>query len=256
MDSSLRQQFLGLDLTLARRFATVEARPWGYFVHEVGNPDHWDANTARWLRAEQPEAALEEVVALYRARGLVPRVRLDDLSAPGDMGARLVARGFQQDSQQLRLMHWVPGPSRPLPVLFSGVTLEVAGPELLGSLAEILGGANVWEGRAWLVRYLERLVPSPTSHYYLARVDGVPAAMAALHEGEGAGLVQEVATHPAYRRRGLATALITWLQRRATVPLFLQVGNPEAERIYARAGFQVWGELEQVTCRLPEPSSP
>lgn len=47
MDSAFRQQFLGLELTLARRFATVEARPWGYFVHEVGNPGHWDANTAR-----------------------------------------------------------------------------------------------------------------------------------------------------------------------------------------------------------------
>jgi GNAT superfamily N-acetyltransferase len=253
MDSAFRQQFLGLELTLARRFATVESRPWGYFVHEVGNPDHWDANTARWLRTQELEATIEEVVALYRAKGLVPRVRLDDSSAPGDAVERLVARGFQKESQRLRLMHWAPEPSRPLPVLFSGVTLEVAGPELIRSLAEILGGANAWEGREWMVRYLERLVPSPASHYYLARVDGEPAAMAALYEGEGCALVQDVATRPKYRRRGLSTALITWLQRRATVPLFLQVSNPEAERIYARAGFQVWGELEQVTCRLPEP---
>lgn len=253
MDSSFRQQFLELDLTLARRFATVEPRPWGYFVHEVGNPSHRDANTARWLRAEEPEAAIEEVVALYRARGLVPRVRLDDLSAPGDAVERLVARGFQADSQHLRLMHWTPGPSRPLPVLLSGVSVEVAGPETIGFLVEILGGANTWEGREWLVRYLERLIPSPASHYYLARVDGVPAAVAALHEGAGCALVQEVATRPTHRRRGLATALITWLQRRATTPLFLQVGNPEAERIYARAGFRVWGEIEQVTCHLPGP---
>jgi GNAT superfamily N-acetyltransferase len=253
MDSAFRQQFLELDLTLARRFATVESRPWGYFVHAVGNPDHWDANTARWLRAEAPEAAIDEVVAGYRARGLVPRVRLDDLSAPGDAVQRLVARGFQKDSQVLRLMHWAPGSSRPLPVLFSGVTLEVAGPETLVSLAELQREANGWEGRDWLVRYLERLVPSAASHYYLARVDGVPAAMAALQEGAGCALVQEVATSPRHRRRGLAAALITWLQRRATVPLFLQVSNPEAERIYARAGFRVWGEIEQVTCVLPGP---
>jgi GNAT superfamily N-acetyltransferase len=253
MDSAFRQQFLGLDLTLARRFATVESRPWGYFVHEVGNPDHWDANTARWLRTEAPEAAIDEVVALYRGRGLVPRVRVDDLSAPGDVVERLVARGFQKGSQEMRLMHWAPGASRPLPVLFSGVTLEVAGPELIGALAEIQAGADGWEGRDWRVRYLERLVSSPTSHYYLARVDGVPAAMAALQEGEGCALVQEVATSPGHRRRGLATALITWLQRRAMVPLFLQVSNPEAERIYARAGFRVWGELAQVTCSLPGP---
>ncbi|AKJ00185.1 acetyltransferase (GNAT) family protein [Archangium gephyra] len=251
MDSAFRQQFLGLDLTLARRFATVESRPWGYFVHEVGNPGHWDANTARWLRAEAPEAALEDMVSLYRARGLAPRVRVDDLSAPGDVVERLEARGFQTDSQVMRLMHWAPGSSRPLPVLFSGVTLEVAGPEMIASLVEIQAGADGWEGRDWRVRYLERLVPSSASHYYLARVDGVPAAMAALHEGEGCALVQEVATSPRHRRRGLATALITWLQRRATVPLFLQVSNPEAERIYARAGFRVWGELEQVTCVLP-----
>lgn len=251
MDSAFRQQFLELDLTLARRFATVESRPWGYFVHEVGNPNHWDANTARWLRAEAPEAAIEEVVAGYRARGLVPRVRLDDLSVPGDAVERLVARGFQKDAQVLRLMHWAPGSSRPLPVLLSGVSLEVAGPETLTFLAEIQADANGWEGRDWLVRYLERLIPSPASHYYLARVDGVPAAMAALQEGKGSALVQEVATSPRHRRRGLATALITWLQRRATVPLFLQVSNPEAERIYARAGFQVWGESEQVTCVLP-----
>ena len=103
------------------------------------------------------------------------------------------------------------------------------------------------------MRYLERLVPNPASHYYLARVDNVPVAVAALHEGEGCSLVQEVATRPTHRRRGLATALITWLQRRATTPLLLQVSNPEAERIYTRAGFRVWGELEQVTCRLSEP---
>ncbi|MCY1074129.1 GNAT family N-acetyltransferase [Archangium lansingense] len=253
MDSAFRQQFLELDLALARRFASVEARPWGYFVHDVGNPDHWDANTARWLRAEAPEAAIEEVVALYRARRLTSRVRLDDLSAPGDMVERLMARGFQTDTQHLRLMHWAPGPSRPHPVLFSGLTLEVAGPETIGAMAEILGAANIWEGREWLVRYLDRLVPHPASHYYLARVEGVPAAVAALHEGVGCALVQEVATHPSYRRRGLATALITWLQRRATTPLFLQVSNPEAECIYARAGFRVWAEIEQAACRLPEP---
>ncbi|WPB75954.1 GNAT family N-acetyltransferase [Archangium violaceum] len=253
MDSAFRQQFLGLELTLARRFATVEARPWGYFVHEVGNPGHWDANTARWLRAEEPEAAIEDVVALYRARGLVPRVRVDDLSAPGDVVERLVARGFQKDAQEMRLMYWGLGASRPLPVLFSGVTLEVAGPETLASLAEIQAGADGWAGLDWRVRYLERLVRGSASHYYLARVDGVPAAVAALHEGEGCALVQEVATSPRYRRRGLATALITWIQRRAMVPLFLQVSNPEAERIYARAGFRVWGELEQVTCVLPGP---
>ena len=253
MDSAFRQQFLGLDLTLARRFATVESRPWGYFVHEVGNPGHWDANTARWLRAEAPEAAIDEVVALYRGRGLVPRVRVDDLSAPGDVVERLVARGFQKGSQEMRLMHWAPGASRPLPVLFSGVTLEVAGPELIGALAEIQAEACGWEERDWLVCYLERLIRGSASHYYLARVDGVPAAMAALQEGEGCALVQEVATSPMHRRRGLATALITWLQRRATTPLFLQVSNPEAERIYARAGFRVWGELAQVTCVLPGP---
>jgi GNAT superfamily N-acetyltransferase len=251
MDSLFRQQFVDLDLTLARRFATVEARPWGQLVHEVGNPEHWEANTARWRRAEEPEAAIQEVVEGYRARGLAPRVRLDDLSTPGDAVERLVARGFQKDSQVLRLMCWEPGPPVPLPVLFGGVSLEVAGPETLGVLAELLGSAMGWERHDWAVRYLERLVPGPASHYYLARVEGVPAAMAALHEGAGCALVREVATHPRHRRRGLATALITWLQRRATLPLFLEVSNPEAESLYARAGFRVWGEIEQVTCRLP-----
>ncbi|HEX8438035.1 hypothetical protein [Archangium sp.] len=40
------------------------------------------------------------------------------------------------------------------------------------------------------------------------------------------------------------------LQRLATVPLFLQVSNPEAERIYTRAGFQVLGEMKEVECHL------
>lgn len=249
MDPRLRHQFHELGLSVTRRFAQVEARPWGHLVHNVANPDHWDANTARWLRAEDPAAAMEEVVDFYLSRGLLPRVRLDDLSTPEGMVPRLVERGFHCEPKTLRLMHWVPVPVR-FPVPPEGVTLEVAGPEAVESLARLTVLANGWQGLDWAVQHLKPLVASPTARFSLVRVEGVPVAMAGMIEGEECALVEEVATHPTYRRRGLATLAIAHLQHLATVPLFLMVFSPEAERIYARAGFQVVGELTEVECHL------
>jgi GNAT superfamily N-acetyltransferase len=249
MDPRLRHQFHELGLSVTRRFANVEARPWGYLVHEKANPEHWDANTARWLRADDPAAAIQEVVDFYLDRGLVPRVRLDDLSTPEGAVARLVERGFQCEPKELRLMRWEPVPLPPA-VPPEGVTLEVAGLEAVESLARLTVAANGWEGHDWMVRRLKPLVASPTARFILARVEGEPAAMAGMIEGAGCALVEEVSTHPAYRRRGLGTLVVAHLRHLATVPLFLQVSNPEAERIYARAGFQVLGEMKEVECVL------
>jgi GNAT superfamily N-acetyltransferase len=249
MNSRFRQQFHELGLSVTRRYAQVEARPWGHLVHNVENPEHWDANTARWVRAEDPAAVIEEVVDFYLERGLLPRVRLDDLSTPEGMAERLAERGFHCESKALRLMRW-----EPVPILSEvppeGVTLEVAGLDAVESLATLLVVANGWEGHDWAVQRLKTLVTSPTARVSLARVRGVPAAMALMIEGEGCALVEDVATHPAYRRRGLATLVMAHLRRPATVPLFLQVSNPEAERIYTRAGFQVLGQMAEVDCHL------
>ncbi len=56
---------------------------------------------------------------------------------------------------------------------------------------------------------LVRRLKSPPVRYWLAYVDGEPRAYVASWEGlDGVGQVEDLFTHPEYRRRGLATALI------------------------------------------------
>ena len=61
-------------------------------------------------------------------------------------------------------------------------------------------------GRAMLATHRAK---SPPVRYWLAYVDGEPRAYFASWEGiDGIGQVEDLFTHPDYRHRGLATALI------------------------------------------------
>ena len=90
--------------------------------------------------------------------------------------------------------------------------------------------------------------------WYVARVDGVVAASLAVCDGDAAGLINNVATVPRFRARGLAGALVAQAQREAPGPLLLEVEEDTAERVYRRAGFEVRGELRSAMYWL-EPSA-
>ncbi|WP_328522530.1 GNAT family N-acetyltransferase [Kribbella sp. NBC_00359] len=102
----------------------------------------------------------------------------------------------------------------------------------------------------WRKKFLELAVrnyPAPDQSLYLLRVDGDPASVTlVLRTGDVFG-VYAVATKPAYRGRGLASALLAQARRDATraagsegAPrLTLQVvEGSDAERLYLKLGFR------------------
>lgn len=87
--------------------------------------------------------------------------------------------------------------------------------------------------------------------FVLGRVRGMPRYLG----GASAGWISEVWVEPAYRKRGLAEAMvrsaIEWFKGQGIARIELQVvhGNAAAQRLYARLGFEE--ELVQMVLDTP-----
>ena len=85
---------------------------------------------------------------------------------------------------------------------------------------------------------------SPPVQYWLARVDGFPCGYCSSWQGAGGiGLVEDVFTHPGYRRRGVATALVrhgveACRAKGAAGVLISALATDTPKRIYAALGFR------------------
>lgn len=119
---------------------------------------------------------------------------------------------------------------------------EFAGVQRDGFLDAADDGADrAWWSRTF-VAAARRNHAAPGQAFYLARCDGVPAAVTLCVHTPGLCGVYAVATRPEFRRRGLATALLEGVRRdaagRGTGQLTLQVAaGSAAERLYRRLGF-------------------
>ena len=89
-----------------------------------------------------------------------------------------------------------------------------------------------------------RRIKSPPVRFWLAYLDGEPRAYFASWEGtEGVGQVEDLFTHPDFRHRGLATALIHHCVADARAhgagPVVIVADPTETpKRIYAAMGFR------------------
>lgn len=97
----------------------------------------------------------------------------------------------------------------------------------------------------------------PNGHWYLAQVNGRPVGTAILYQGEEAAQVLAVGTLPAYRGRGIATAVMRRIIRDWQTTgkgfLFLDAApGSSAERLYLGLGFQ----KAYLRCVYAPPSSP
>lgn len=96
---------------------------------------------------------------------------------------------------------------------------------------------------SWLIERLTR-IPGPAA-YLSVEHGGRVVSMGLIVTAPGCGGVFCMATHPAYRRRGIATAILhagaRWAAARGAGDLYLQVmhGNHAARRLYGLAGFRV-----------------
>ncbi|MFZ5825448.1 MAG: GNAT family N-acetyltransferase, partial [Bacillota bacterium] len=100
----------------------------------------------------------------------------------------------------------------------------------------------------WITHAAGRELASPRYQYFIARVDGEPAACGALVDVGSPARLEYVATRPAFQGRGLALALVQTIQRAAIGPLFLLYTREVAGRLYQRAGFVSAGEVLETEC--------
>lgn len=252
MPSEWVQRILSADAALTKAFARVTHRPWGDLCHNPDNANHHDANSARVQRIapRHAEAVIDEIIAFYRARGLVPRAKLTNLTEPADMTARFQARGFHIATEMLRVMAWE-GPVVAAPPVLPGITIAPAGPGDLAALVQVFAEANGYaEDPAWVRGMISQGLAHPALTYYLAKSDAEPVACLLVGRMTDVGLVENVSTRPGFRGRGVAAALVAHAQAAATGPLALYVAQDSAWRIYARAGFQEWGRITSSQCRL------
>jgi ribosomal protein S18 acetylase RimI-like enzyme len=190
-----------------------------------------------------PERALDAVEAFYRAAGLPVVVQVSPAEGHLALDAALAARGYRREAPTLVLI---------------APAADVA--RAAGANAGLPAGALLIEGAAtagWLRAYQTLNGPADTSAVaarVLARVPGpaafVRVAVDGAHVaiglfvagGERAGVFC-MATHPRYRRRGLARAVLAagarWALARGCAGLYLQVeqDNVAARDLYARTGF-------------------
>jgi ribosomal protein S18 acetylase RimI-like enzyme len=189
---------------------------------ELGVPEQveWVAETAPWVRAAVTGAGLAT---------LDHPLHVLDRSAWRPAGTELVRRVRPDD--ELALI----GAVAPLGFAAPG---SAPGPAGLAELRRAAAGrdpADVEADRRSLAGPGVRLV---------AELDGAPVAVGAvipIPDLDVAEIVG-VATLPAYRRRGLATALTTALVQQAGVgTVFLSAGDAAVARVYERVGFRLVG---------------
>ena len=97
----------------------------------------------------------------------------------------------------------------------------------------------------------QAILANPSLRYYVAEVDGLLVSSCTLtiipnlnHDGRPYGLMENVVTDPAYRKKGLATAVLrhalddAWAAQCYKVMLLTGSKQEETLRFYEGAGFQ------------------
>jgi ribosomal protein S18 acetylase RimI-like enzyme len=235
-------------------------------LHDPRDGDPFWNRLARVRWPDDPAAfdrRLTEVMALFLVLGRRPHVWPSPVHAlPGDLALRLVANGFG-DIGGGHLM--VLGdraacePVRPgepdrdvtLQAIRRAVDARPGDPrDMAGVLTEAFGSPPA--RTAELAADLDRTLDDPRVALAMARVDGVPAAVAKATSFGGHTYVSSVGTRPAFRGRGLA-GLVTrhavaaaGTEVRDTVYLGVFSGNQPALHLYGRLGFVSIGEAPDL----------
>lgn len=218
-------------------------------VKNAAMPDVWDANHASAVTAEHPDDIEALLCEMERHLSHTSwRVIHTDPFTPEPFVARLALDGYAEQPATIQM-----------------VLSEKLRTDYSGNIAPIESEAD-WQSLAALVRRDHEegartsgniLPPSVTDgiiagyraksgpyHFHLTRIDGEPAAYGALVAApSGAGMIEDLFTLPAYRNRGIATAMIaqfsTALEEKGCTSIFLgALVNEQAKHLYAKLGFR------------------
>ena len=161
-------------------------------------------NSVVGLRAGQ-EHEIEPLVAWYREHGVGGRFEMTPGLADAALGRELARLGYYQSDFHASLI----------------CEPDARSPDLTGIAIDRVGDAATFEAflethaAGWRIPDPEGFKANvrgwfdePGWSFYLARVDGKPAATGILYLRDKVGYCADAATHPAFRRRGLQAALL------------------------------------------------
>lgn len=222
----------------------------GRLVIDPGHPEVWSANHMSAVRASTP-AEIDEALADLEAAfaGMPYRVVDADALTPPAFVARLALEGFEE--QPAVIVMALQGPfaaAVPPPGLDIRAVVSQADWQDFRRLHRLDCEEGAEVGRPMSEALIDGLFDglqrkAEAGRFFLGRIDGRACARAiAITAPGGFGLVDDVFTTPAERRRGVASAMIAHcveeLRAQGSSTAFLTArvsGDPK--RLYARLGF-------------------
>jgi ribosomal protein S18 acetylase RimI-like enzyme len=240
-------------------FGDPEPTWWGAVVTDPRFPTIWDANYARidrpveGLTRAEVEATLAPVLRRVGARAIhvvsffpeETRDLLAEMSSLGDALSWDVVMRFEGTGREASL-----------PVEIE----ELPGGDALWSLVrESFGVFGIDDPSAVTqLDTIEREVLGPAGkRWFGARVEGAIASVGALLALEGVAYIDNVATFPAARRRGLASALAAHVVRTAVAEgatgVYLLADLDGPTQLYGRIGFAEVGRIASTRGPFPRP---
>jgi GNAT superfamily N-acetyltransferase len=213
-EKSLVDRVLDTNLAMLALGCEVEHAEEARWVWNSETPNRWDSNHVSHVRiseAEEIDALLERAREKYAATGMLSFEV--DYRTPAELEARLALEGFWTDVDLMMVLEGdLVGEANPFEVRPVDDEKAWAEYEKLhaldwGSRHEKTEG----EDEAALAHEMFRATKlnSPPARFWLAYVEGHARSYFFSWEGvDGVGQVESLFTHPGFRHRGLATALI------------------------------------------------
>jgi GNAT superfamily N-acetyltransferase len=216
-------------------------------------------NQAAGLGLSGPVTAadLDKLEAFYRDRGVMAQVEICPF-ADAALPDQLCRRGFRLTEITSVLVRPLPGD--PLPAPPGGVTVEVVTADLVETWAKVLGFgfAEGQEPPPAMFEISRIFFEAEGVTGFLARIDGEPAGGGSLILKNGVATTNGAATLPAFRGRGVQTALFLArldhaIKAGADVATTSTRPGTTSQRNAERLGFRlVWNRLNFVK-DWPEP---
>lgn len=187
-------------------------------------------------------ADLDAVEAFYGSRQLPARIRVSPLTDPAALAALAARRYTVYDFMNVYVRPLAAGTSAPITA--PGVRIAVATAEEASRWFALDGADGDWAEPDGLAFMTIRTTLKAGAQLYLAWVDGQPAAAGALEMHDGVAALMAGGTLPAYRQRGLHTALLharlaAGLAAGCDLALVHTTPGTASQNNVLRAGFQL-----------------
>ena len=244
---NLLEKVLELDFAYLETFTKRIKKPWGSLYYNEDQPTYYDANHAHIHEILlDPKAVIEEVVAFYNEKGIIPRFYLYDMDNQANLIKELQSSHFQIEAFVSPIQLWNKE------IIESEkndrVTVEKVTEDNFREAFEVecsmteFGGREV-RGAAFIEEYKH-----PSFTHYLLRYDGVACSTACLFEHQDQMRMESVATKKEFRGKGLIGELIRFIQlevkNRGFEHLWVFPINEQIEQVYAKYGFETIGKMK------------